>query len=66
MASVGSEREVEGVPVVGPDVDDGTDLGVGVDEETVSRSRVNLSTSAVSQHEESIGWSRFPLWATQT
>ena len=45
--------------MVGWDVFDGTDLGVGVDEAAVetspSRSRVNLSTSVVSQHVESIG-----------
>ena len=66
--SVGPEGDVGEVPVVGSDAADGTDFGVGVDEEAVrpSRSRVNLSTSAVFRHEESIGWSRFPRWATQT
>ena len=56
-ASVGPEREVGRVPVVGSDVEDGTDLGGGVGEEAAipSRRRVNLSTFAVSQHDESIG-----------
>ncbi len=46
-ASVGPEREVGRVPVVGLDVEDGTDLNVGVDEDAVapSRSYVSCSTS---------------------
>ena len=68
VAFVVPEGEVGKVPVVRLDVEDGTELGVGVNEVAVSpsRSRVNLSTLAVSQQDESIGWSRFPLWATQT
>ena len=68
VAFVVPEGEVGKVPVVRLDVEDGAELGVGVDEEAVRPSPiwVNISTSVVSQHEESIGWSRFPRWATQT
>ena len=66
VAFVVPEGEVGKVPVVRLDVEDGTELGVDEVVVSPSRSRVNLSTLAVSQQDESIGWSRFPFWATQT
>ena len=68
MDAVGPEWDVEDVLEVGLGVVDGTDLGVGIEEELVRPSliSVNFSTSVVSQHDESMGWSRFPFWATQT
>ena len=57
IIAVGPECVVREVWLVVVDDDDGTDRGVGVDEEAVSPSRslVSLSTFAVSQQEESIG-----------
>ena len=61
VAFVVPEGEVGKVPVVRLDVEDGTELGVDEVDVSPSRSRVNLSTLAVSQQDESIGWSRFPF-----
>ena len=68
IIAVGPEWVVGEVRVVGVDEVEGSDHGVGADEEPARPSRiwVNLSTSVISQHEESMGWSRFPLCATQT